>query len=73
MLVREVFGNRNYASIYANISMAFAVGGALMAGAWGLLADITSFQFILILGVVFLALCGMLGLYALNAGKCNRF
>lgn len=72
MLVREVFGNRNYARIYSNISMAFAIGGALMAGAWGLLADTISFKSIFVIGIVFLAISGLLGLYVLNTNKRNR-
>lgn len=66
ILVKEVFGNINYARIYSNVSMALAAGGALMSGGWGLIADKTSFSFIFLLGVFLLILCGMLGLYALK-------
>lgn len=71
MLVRSVFGNRNYASIYSNVSMAIAVGGAIAAGGWGLLADATSYGFILVAGIVFLAVSGAIGLYALKTNKNN--
>jgi len=69
MLVRAVFGNKNYPQIYSNISIAFAVGGALTAGGWGLLADYTTFKFIFSLGIVFLLISGIIGFYALRVGK----
>lgn len=66
MLVRSVFGNRNYAQIYSNVSMAIAVGGAIAAGGWGLLADSTSYGFILMAGIVLLFVSGGIGVYALR-------
>lgn len=66
MLVRAVFGNRHYARIYSNVSIALAAGGAITAGGWGLLADYTSFGFIFTLGIVFLVVSGGIGLYALS-------
>lgn len=69
MLVRTIFGNRNYAQIYSNISIAFAAGGSITAGGWGLLADSMSFRFILSLGIVFLGISGFIGIYALHLGK----
>lgn len=71
LLVRSVFGNRNYARIYSNVSMAIAVGGAIAAGGWGLLSDATSFGFILVTGMVFLAVSGAIGLYALKMNNNN--
>lgn len=71
LLVRCVFGNRNYARIYSNVSMAIAVGGAIAAGGWGLLSDATSFGFILVTGMVFLAVSGAIGLYALKMNNNN--
>lgn len=71
LLVRSVFGNRNYARIYSNVSMAIAVGGAIAAGGWGLLSDATSFGFILTAGIVFLIVSGGIGLYALKVNKNN--
>lgn len=71
LLVRSVFGNRNYARIYSNVSMAIAVGGAIAAGGWGLLSDATSFGFILTTGIVFLVISGGIGLYALKINKNN--
>ena len=69
ILVRTVFGNKNYPQIYSNISIAFAVGGALTAGGWGLLADYTTFRFIFSLGIAFLVISGIIGFYALKARK----
>lgn len=66
MLVKAVFGNKNYARIYSNVSIALAAGGAITAGGWGLLADSTSFKTIFIIGAAFLIVCGAIGIYALN-------
>lgn len=71
LLVRSVFGNRNYARIYSNVSMAITVGGAIAAGGWGLLSDTTSFGFILTMGIVFLVVSGGIGLYALRINNNN--
>ena len=67
MLVRTVFGNRDYSRIFSVISMALAAGGAITAGGWGLLADATSANFIFVTGIVFLGLCCLIGLRALNS------
>lgn len=69
MLVRTVFGNRDYARIFSVVSMALAAGGAITAGGWGLLADATSPNFIFITGIAFLALCCIIGLWALNSHR----
>lgn len=71
MLVRAVFGSKDYAKIYSNISFAFAAGGAIMSGGWGLLADAMSFRFILSLGIAFLAICGVIGVLALKVRKAE--
>lgn len=67
MLVRNAFGNRNYAQIYSNVSMAIAIGGAIAAGGWGLLADATSYGSILMAGIVLLVISGGIGVYALRS------
>lgn len=72
MLVRAVFGGKDYAAIYSNISIALAAGGALTAGGWGLLADRTGFPWILSLGIVFLAISGTIGLYALKRRPAQK-
>lgn len=69
MLVRSVFGNRNYAQIYSNVSMAIAIGGAIAAGGWGLLADSTSYGFILMTGIGLLIIPGVIGIYALRMSR----
>ena len=69
MLVRAVFGSKDYTQIYSNISIALAAGGAVAAGGWGLLSDATSFQFIFTLGIILLAVCGAIGIYALKSRK----
>lgn len=70
LLVRAVFGSRSYALINARISVALAVGGAL-AGAWGLLAERTSYRFIFLLGCLFLLTCLVIGLYVLRRRRAD--
>jgi MFS family permease len=70
LLVRTVFGGKDYAKIFSNISIALAAGGALMAGGWGYLADLIDFKAILTTGIVLLAASGILGFYALR--KANN-
>lgn len=67
MLVRTVFGNRDYSRIFSVVSMALAAGGAITAGGWGLLADATSPNFIFITGIIFLGICCIIGLSVLGA------
>jgi len=69
LLVRTVFGSKDYAKIFSNISIALAAGGALMAGGWGYLADLIDFKLILTTGIFLLALSGLLGFYALRKSK----
>jgi len=69
MLVRAVFGSKDYAKIYSNVSIALAAGGAITAGGWGLLADLTTFRFILSLGIVLLTISGSIGVFALKVRK----
>lgn len=69
MLVRSVFGVKDYAKIYSNIAIALAAGGALMSGGWGLLADYLSFRVIFSLGTLFLIVSGVIGLYSLKTSK----
>ena len=69
LLVRSVFGSKDYAKIFSNISMALAAGGAIMSGAWGYLADILDFKFILSGGIIFLILSAFIGQYALKVSK----
>ena len=71
MLTREVFGSRSYARIYAMMSIALAVGGAIASGGWGLMADATSLTAIFYTGAGLLALCALIGLSALSS-KGNK-
>lgn len=66
LLVRSIFGSKDYAKIYSNIAIALAAGGTLTAGGWGILADYTSASMMLIFGIVFLFISGGIGFYALN-------
>ncbi|MDE6098526.1 MAG: MFS transporter [Muribaculaceae bacterium] len=61
MLTRTIFGSRDYARIYSNISIALAAGGALASGGWGLLADATSFSFTFLVGAAVLGVCALAG------------
>ncbi|VTR29381.1 MFS transporter [Sphingobacterium thalpophilum] len=69
LLVRTVFGSKDYAKIFSNISIALAAGGALMSGGWGYLADFIEFRFILITGIVLLLISGVLGFYAIRVSS----
>jgi len=67
LLVRTVFGTKDYSKIFSNISIALALGGAVMAGLWGYLADFINFKIIFIIGIVLLVLSGCIGYYTLKA------
>lgn len=69
LLVRTVFGAKHYSQIFSNIATALALGGAVMAGGWGYLADVLDFKWILSSGVVLLILSMLIGVYALRAGR----
>ena len=66
LLVRVVFGKKDYALIYSKIAMSIAIGGTIAAAVWGLLADMTSYRFIFTIGTVFLAVSGLISLRALK-------
>jgi hypothetical protein len=69
LLVRTVFGSKDYAKIFSNVSIALALGGAVMAGGWGYLADRIAFQFILTAGIMLLVLSGVIGFAALRGSR----
>lgn len=69
LLVRSVFGTKDYSQIFSNIAIALALGGAVMAGGWGYLADILDFTWILTSGIVLLVLSMLIGVYALRASS----
>lgn len=72
LIVRTVFGAKDYSQIFSNISIALALGGAIMAGGWGYLADALDFRLILTAGVVLLVLSGVIGVFALRFGTPDR-
>lgn len=69
LLVRTVFGTKDYAKIFSNISIALSAGGAIMSGGWGYLVGFISFDIILLIGVVLLIISAMLGMYSMHSGK----
>lgn len=69
LLVRSVFGTKDYSQIFSNISIALALGGAIMAGGWGYLADYINFKFILTTAIALLFISGAIGFYALKASE----
>lgn len=72
LLVRSVFGAKDYSQIFSNIAIALALGGAVMAGGWGFLADALDFKWILTTGIVLLVLSMLIGVYALRASNAER-
>ncbi|MBK0368681.1 MFS transporter [Flavobacterium agrisoli] len=71
LLVRTVFGTKDYSQIFSNIAIALALGGAVMSGAWGYITDLINFKYILTTGIILLAVSGILGFFALR--KSNQF
>ena len=69
LLVRKVFGGKSYSQIYSNISMAITAASAIAIGGWGFLAELGGYNFVFVLGIVSLAICGGLGLKALSSRK----
>ena len=69
LLVRTVFGAKDYSQIFSNVSIALALGGAVMAGGWGYLADVVAFKWILTTGIVLLVLSMLIGVVALRTSR----
>lgn len=72
LLVRSVFGTKDFSQIFSNISIALALGGAVMAGGWGYLTDFWDFKIILTIGIVLLMIAGIIGSYALKISKTGE-
>ena len=72
MLVRTVFGNKDYDRIFSVISMALALGGAVSAWGWGELSDATSPIFTFFTGIVFLGICCIIGVSVLSARRKSK-
>lgn len=66
LLVRKVFGSRSYSQIYSNISMAITAASAIAIGGWGFLAEVGGYNFVFVLGILSLIICGGLGLKAIR-------
>ena len=72
MLTSHVFGRKDYARIYAIISIALAAGGGLASGAWGFIATKTSFATAFTIGCILLAGACLLGLYSLSKTPTHK-
>lgn len=68
MLTRTVMGSRDYARIYAMISIALSAGGAFASGGWGLLSDAFGYPAAFMAGAVLLIVAFCLGWYSLRRG-----
>lgn len=66
MLTRTVFGSRDYARIYAIVSIALAAGGAIASGAWGWIVEATSCSTVFVIGIVLLIVSTVTGLIPLR-------
>lgn len=69
LLVRTVFGSKDYAKIFSNVSIALAAGGAIMSGGWGYLSDIFDFKYILITAIILLVISGIAAFYAIRVSR----
>lgn len=66
MLTRTAFGGKDYGQIFSIISMALAAGGAIASGAWGFLAEATSYPTAFLLGAALLVVAFALAAYSLR-------
>lgn len=70
LVTRTVFGSRDYARIYAPISMAAAAGGIVATAVYGFVIDLPGgFAAMFTMNFVCMAACAVLGLAALRRGK----
>ena len=66
LLVRKVFGGKNYSQIYSNVSMSITAASAIAIGGIGFLADFGGYGLVFVLGIISLIICGGLGFSALK-------
>lgn len=67
LLVRSVFGSRDYTNIYSRVSMAGSLMSAVAAVFWGVVIDSPGgFPLMFILGIVCMAACAATALFALS-------
>lgn len=69
LLVRTVFGSRDYAKIFSNISIALSAGGAIMSGGWGYLIGFISFDIMLLIGMGLVLISGLIGVYSIQSSR----
>lgn len=69
LLVRTVFGSRDYAKIFSNISIALSAGGAIMSGGWGYLIGFISFDIMLLIGMGLVLISGLIGVSSIQSSK----
>lgn len=73
LVTRTVFGARDYARIYAPISMAAAAGGIVATAVYGFVIDLPGgFAAMFAMNFFCMAVCAVLGLAALRCGKKLR-
>ena len=65
MLTRTVFGSRDYARIYAIVSIALAAGGAIASGGWGWIVEASSCRTVFVIGTVLLLVSAVAGVLPL--------
>lgn len=69
MLTRTVFGSRDYARIYAIVSIALAAGGAVASGGWGWIVEVSSCRTVFVIGAILLVVSAVAGLIPLMRKK----
>jgi sugar phosphate permease len=69
LLVRAVFGSKDYSRIFSSVSIALALGGAVMAGVWGYTTDFLDFKIIFSIGIALLIGAALIGFYSLKKIK----
>lgn len=69
LLVRTIFGTREYSTIYSRIAMVGSLAGAFAASVWGFFVDAAGFQSAFIIGIAGAVLVAIFGLLSLNARK----
>ncbi len=70
LLTRSVFGSRDYTNIYSRISMAGSLGSVVASLFWAWVIDLPNgFAMMFGLSIACMAICMLLGLFALKAGK----
>lgn len=73
LVTRTVFGSRDYAQIYAPISMAAAAGGIVATAVYGFIVDLPGgFSVMFTMNFACMAACAVLGFAALRRGRKLR-